>query len=135
LNPERVVETGKRLKALYDAGVKMVLGTDSGTPLNFHPQSTWREMELHVRFGIPAMKVIAQATRLNAEYLKMADKIGTIETGKFADIIVVDGNPLRSMRELRNVVYVIKEGTVHKGYAYPDYRDTATISRTRSSDR
>jgi imidazolonepropionase-like amidohydrolase len=133
LNPERVVEAGKRIKALHDAGVRLVLGTDSGTPLNFHPQSTWREMELHVRFGIPAMKVISQATRLAAEYLKMSDKTGTIEPGKFADIIVVDGNPLNSMHELRNVVHVIKEGTVSKGFAYPDYRDLPAKGGTRST--
>lgn len=135
LKPERVVEAGKRVKALYDAGVKMVIGTDSGTPLNFHPQSTWREMELDVRFGIPPMSVISMATRLAADYLKMGDKTGTIEPGKFADIIVVDGNPLRNMRDLRNVVHVVKEGTVHKGYAYPDYRDSPAKGVTRVTGR
>jgi imidazolonepropionase-like amidohydrolase len=135
LKPERVQEAGRRVKALYDAGVKMVLGTDSGTPLNFHPQAAWREMELRVRSGIPPMVVIAQATRLNAEYLKLADQIGTVEPGKLADIIVVDGNPLRTMRDLRNVVYVVKEGTVHKGYAYPGYRDTAAQGRPPSAGR
>lgn len=104
-----------RVKKLYDAGVRLVIGTDSGTPANFHGDSTRREMELFVRAGIPPAEVIGMATRLNGEYLGMGDRLGTIEAGRLADIIVVDGNPLTNMRDLKNVVYVIKEGVQYKG--------------------
>jgi len=61
------------------------------------------------------MEVIGLATRRNAEYMKMGQQVGTITKGKLADIIVVDGNPLVSMRDLRNVVAVVKDGHVYKG--------------------
>jgi imidazolonepropionase-like amidohydrolase len=72
-------------------------------------------MELMVRAGIPPMEVIGMATRVSAENLGMGSKLGTIAPGKFADIIVVDGNPLRSMRDLNHVVHVVKEGVQYKG--------------------
>lgn len=115
IRPRRIEEVGKRVKKLHDAGVRIVIGTDSGTKANFHTDSTRREMELWVRFGIPPMEVISAATRLNAAYLGMGDELGTIEPGKFADIIVVDGNPLTHMADLKHLVYVVKEGVQYKG--------------------
>ena len=53
------------------------------------------------------------ATRRTAEYLGLGDELGTVTRGKLADLIVVDGNPLLSMRDLRNVVTVVKDGRVH----------------------
>ena len=61
------------------------------------------------------MDVIAAATRRNAEWLNMLNELGTVSAGKLADIIVVNGNPLLSMRDLRHVVTVIKDGRVVKG--------------------
>jgi imidazolonepropionase-like amidohydrolase len=77
----------------------------------------WQQMELFVRFGIAPVEVISLATRVAAAEMGMADKLGTIEPGKLADIIVVDGNPLTHMRDLRHVVYVVKEGVQYKGPA------------------
>jgi imidazolonepropionase-like amidohydrolase len=71
-------------------------------------------MDLMVGFGFPPMEVLATATRRNAEYLGKGDELGSITRGKLADIIVVDGNPLLSMRDLRNVVAVVKDGKVYK---------------------
>ena len=50
-------------------GVRLLVGTDAGTPLNFHTDATWQEMDLMVRFGVPPMEVLVTATRRNAEYL------------------------------------------------------------------
>jgi imidazolonepropionase-like amidohydrolase len=75
----------------------------------------WQEMETWVQFGAPPMDVIAAATRRNAEWMNMGNQLGTISPGRLADIIVVDGNPLQSMRELRHVTTVIKDGKVVKG--------------------
>ena len=105
---------GAKLRQLRDAGVRLLVGTDAGTPLNFHTDATWQEMDLMVRFGIPPMEVLVSATRRNAEYLGRGDELGSLTRGKLADIIVVDGNPLLSMRDLRNVVAVVKDGRVYK---------------------
>ena len=61
-----------------------------------------------------------------ASYIQMGDQLGTLEPGKLADIIVVDGNPLISMRELRHVVAVIKDGKVYKAAASEPRAGTAT---------
>lgn len=115
LRPRRIDESLAEVKRLYDAGVALGIGTDSGTPANFHTDSTWRQMELMVRAGIPAPDVIAMATRVNAQGLGLGNEVGTIDRGKVADLIVVDGNPLRDIGALRHVVYVVKEGVQHKG--------------------
>ncbi|MBA2555815.1 MAG: amidohydrolase family protein [Chloroflexi bacterium] len=103
-----------KIKQLYDAGVRILVGTDSGTPMNFHHESTWHEMELFTEYGIHPMKVISMATRLPALAYGMGRELGTIEPGKLADIIVVDGNPLVTMSALRNVVHVVKGGVQYK---------------------
>jgi imidazolonepropionase-like amidohydrolase len=119
IRPRRIEEQGLSVKKLYDAGVRILVGTDSGTKANFHTDATWRQMELLVRFGIPPMEVISAATRYAAEYLGMGPELGTIEPSKLADIIVVDGNPLTHMGDLKHVVYVVKEGVQYKGAATP----------------
>ena len=102
-------------KQLREAGVPLLVGTDASTPLNFKTDAVWREMDLMVQYGVPPMEVLATATRRNADYMKMGSQVGTITRGKLADIIVIDGNPLVSMRDLRNVVAVVKDGAVYKG--------------------
>lgn len=108
---------GAKIRQAYEAGVRLLIGTDSGTPMNFHYESTWQEMDLFVRYGLPPMRVISMATRYPALAYGKLNEMGTIEPGKLADIIVVDGNPLRRMSALQqdNVVYVIKGGVQYKG--------------------
>ncbi len=114
----------QKLRQLIDGGVRILVGTDSGTPMNFHYESTWQEMDLFVQYGMPPMQVIAAATRLPAELYGLGDELGTIEEGRYADIIVVDGNPLEDMSvlEQRHVLYVIKGGVQYKG---PDQAEVA----------
>jgi imidazolonepropionase-like amidohydrolase len=111
----RMEETIGQVKRLYDAGVRIMLGTDSGAAGSFHADSAWRTMDIMVRAGIPAMEVIGMATRIPAEDMGLSEQIGTIAPGKLADIIVVDGNPLVSMRDLDHVSFVFKEGVQYKG--------------------
>ncbi len=108
---------GAKIRQMYQAGVRLLIGTDSGTPMNFHYESTWQEMDLFTRYGIPPMRVIGMATRDPALAFGRLQDLGTIEPGKLADIIVVNGNPLRHMRALQqnNVIYVIKGGVQYKG--------------------
>ena len=108
------VTNREKLMQLYRAGVKMALGTDSGTPMNFHYEAMWQQMQLWVEYGMDPMHVLALATRNGAEVLRENRKFGTIEPGKFADIIVVNGNPLMNMMALRDPPWVIKEGKILK---------------------
>ena len=114
LRVSRFEALGAKLRQLRDAGVRVLVGTDAGTPLNFHTDAIWQEMDMMVGFGFPPMEVLVTATRRNAEYLGLGDEIGSLTPGKLADIIVVDGNPLLSMRDLRNVVAVVRDGRVYK---------------------
>lgn len=115
LRSRRIDDSLADVKRLYDAGVALGVGTDSGTPANFHTDSTRLQMELLVRAGIPPMEVIAMATRTNAQGIGLGNETGTIDRGKLADLIVVDGNPLRNMGALKHVVYVVKDGVQYKG--------------------
>ncbi len=114
LRTVRMSVVGSRIRQLWEAGVKLLIGTDAGTPLNFHSDATWQEMDLMAGYGVPPMEVLVMATRHNADYLGMGAEVGTVTPGKLADLIVVDGNPLLSMRDLRNVAVVVKDGKVEK---------------------
>jgi imidazolonepropionase-like amidohydrolase len=103
-----------RWRQLHNAGVRMLVGTDSGTPMNFHVDSTRREMELLVANGMTPLEVITSATKYPAMMLKKDAELGTIEPGKLADIILVKGNVLENMSNLANVVHVIKGGEIFK---------------------
>ena len=113
LRVRRMDDMGSKLRQLRDAGVRLLVGTDSGTPLNFHTDALWQEMDLMVSYGISPLEVLAMATRRNAEYLGRGRELGTITRGKLADLVVVDGNPLLGMRDLRHVVTVVKDGRVY----------------------
>ena len=103
------------LKQWIDAGVVMGMGTDSGTPLNFHTEALWREIKTHVDMGMSPARAISAATRVGADILGRGADLGTIEPGKLADIIVVNGNPLFDIVALANVETVVKGGVIYKG--------------------
>ncbi len=109
----RVPTLANKFAQLRSTGVTLVTGTDSGIPMNFHFDSTWRELDTFVRLGMDPMDAIRASTFWPAKLLKH-DELGTVAPGKLADIIVVDGDPLRSMEALRHVVHVIKDGAVYK---------------------
>jgi imidazolonepropionase-like amidohydrolase len=102
-------------KQWIESGAILGMGTDSGTPMNFHTEALWREMKAHVDMGMPASRVIVAATRINATRILGRTDIGTIEPGKLADLIVVVGNPLYDMTALSHVQIVVKNGVVYKG--------------------
>jgi imidazolonepropionase-like amidohydrolase len=103
------------LKQWIDAGAVMGMGTDSGTPLNFHTEALWREIKAHVDVGMSPARAISAATRVGARILGRGHDLGTIEPGKLADIIVVNGNPLFDIVALSNVAVVVKGGVLYKG--------------------
>ncbi len=92
------------------AGVHLVLGSHSLVP---YAETGWayqREMELWVESGIPNGAVIAAATIENARYFRIADKLGSIEKGKTADILLVNGNPLTDIKAMRDIEKVMLNG-------------------------
>ena len=95
------------LKALHAAGVTIIPGTDALAGYMLH-----HELELYVRAGIPAAEVLRLATFTSAQVMGVNDR-GVIAPGKFADLILVDGDPLNSMRDLDNITTVIKGGTLY----------------------
>jgi imidazolonepropionase-like amidohydrolase len=113
LVPRRVPMLANKFRQLREAGVTLVTGTDSGIPLNFHFDSTWRELKTFVELGMTPMDAIRAATYWPARMLKQ-DNLGTIAPGKLADIIVIDGDPLTDISAVRHVVHVIKDGRQYK---------------------
>ena len=105
------IQTGeKNLLKAWHAGVMLVTGTDAGNFLVMHGPTVQHEIELWVAAGIP-VDVALQAATLNAAKLLHADnRIGTIEKGKEASLLVVDGNPLQDVHALSSVSVVMMKG-------------------------
>ncbi|MFT7349777.1 MAG: imidazolonepropionase-like amidohydrolase, partial [Candidatus Paceibacteria bacterium] len=115
LTPIRKPTLQTKIKQLMDAGVVLMIGTDSGIPMKFHSQSTWNELDVWVNeFGIDPMYAIRAATYWPSLWMGVADEVGTITPGKYADIIAVDGDVLRYISLLQDVDMVIKHGKRYK---------------------
>lgn len=103
----------KNIRHAYESGVKIALGTDAAVyphGLNGH------ELEVYVRdLGMKPLEAIQTATVNAADLLNWSDRAGSIDTGKFADLIAVDGNPLESIKLVQDVKFVMKAGVVYKG--------------------
>jgi imidazolonepropionase-like amidohydrolase len=112
---EKAIRVGNAMAGSFEkahkAGVNVAYGTDSG----ISPHGTnAEEAVLMVEAGMSEMDVIIAATINAADLIDMSDSIGTIETGKFADIIAVDDSPLESIEELLDVDFVMKGGKIFK---------------------
>ena len=96
------------------AGVKMAYGTDAGV----YPHG-WngKQFAKMVEWGMTPMQAILAATQGSADLLGWSDRVGSIQTGRFADIVAVDGDPLKDISELERVRFVMKDGVVYKGAA------------------
>ncbi|MFD0792815.1 amidohydrolase family protein [Mucilaginibacter litoreus] len=97
------------VKKLYDEGVPIVAGTDMGFP-GF---SVARELELYVEGGLTPAQALKTATIIPAQVMGLSQKTGSITTGKNADIIIIDGDPLTNISAVRNVKTIIKGGKVY----------------------
>ena len=104
------------IKKAYKAGVTIASGADAGTPFNGHGENL-RELELLVRIGLSPMEAIVSATRVASETLGLGSRLGTIEPGKLADLIVVEGDPVKDIAVLQRkeqIVVVMKDGQFYK---------------------
>lgn len=95
----------------YRGGVKIAFGTDSG--VSAHGDNA-QEFVYMVEAGMPEMEAIQSATREASKLLRINTTLGTIEQGKLADLIAVEGNPLEDISLLQNIAFVMKDGTVYK---------------------
>lgn len=93
----------------YQAGVPIAAGTDAGTPFNV-PGLLADELSLMIEYGMTPYEAIYSATLGAAKAVKMEDEFGSIQVGKIADLIIVNGNPLDNIGHLRKPAYVFSNG-------------------------
>lgn len=109
---EQFLRSWKRIfemvKALYDAKVTLVVGTDTIAGLGLH-----HEMKLLARCGIPNAAILKMATVDSARAMKMDKTFGAIAAGKRADVVVIDGDPVANLADLRKVVWTVRGGVVY----------------------
>jgi imidazolonepropionase-like amidohydrolase len=98
-------------KAALEAGVTIASGSDVGV---FAHGDNVRELEAMVNFGMPVIDALRSATSIDARVLHMAEKIGQVKPGLFADVIAVEGDPTRDISSLRHVKFVMKGGIVYR---------------------
>ena len=104
------------IRRAHRAKIPVAMGTDAGTPFNCHGENL-KEMELLMKTGFTPMETIVATTQTASEVLCLEKKIGTLEKGKLADLVVVDGNPLDDIRLLQikeKILVVMKEGCFYK---------------------
>ncbi len=111
----KAIATGPKIQSTfakaYKAGVKIAFGTDAGV---FAHGKNYKEFEYMVEAGMPAIEAIQSATLSAATLLGISDRIGSIEKGKIADIIAVNGDPLQDIKVLSIMQFVMKEGVIYK---------------------
>jgi imidazolonepropionase-like amidohydrolase len=99
---------------MHKAGVKIAMGTDMG--FEPHMGTNAAELEIYVKLGMKPMDAILTTTKNAAEAIKLGHELGTIEPGKLADIIAVNGDPLANiacLQEKKNIAMVMKEGRIY----------------------
>ena len=106
----------ERLMRAVRAGVKVAFGSDEyyDTPGRTRGQASLLTLQAYQEAGMPPLEVLRAATVNAAGLLGWADRIGSLEAGKLADIIAIDGDPLKDVKELQKVKFVMKGGEVHR---------------------
>jgi imidazolonepropionase-like amidohydrolase len=100
-------QIGATFGKAYNRGVKIAFGTDAGV----QPHGTnWKEFVFMVQYGMPNMAAIQAATIETAKLLKIDSKLGSIEIGKIADLVAVNGDPLTDIKVMKNISFVMKNG-------------------------
>jgi imidazolonepropionase-like amidohydrolase len=107
-----LVDAESNVKPLMQAGILIAAGTDAPYPGDFQGEGIHRELELLVESGLTPLEAITIATKNAAMIVNADTEWGTLEAGKLANIIIVDGKPDQNIRDTRNIVGVIREGMV-----------------------
>jgi len=120
LTPKRKPTLKRKFNQLREAGVVMLIGTDSGIPLKFHCQSTWNEIDVWTRvMGVPFMETLQAATYWPSKAMKVENEWGTLQPGRFADIIAIQGDVAKYPALTQRVDFVMKGGVVYKQDGQP----------------
>jgi imidazolonepropionase-like amidohydrolase len=116
-----VAESRERVQRAIKMGVKVAFGSDEyyNTPGKTRGQASLLTLQAYQADGLSPLEVIRTATVNAADLLGLGARIGTLETGKSADIIAVDGDPLKDIRELSKVKFVMKGGRVVRNDLVP----------------
>jgi len=102
-------QIGSTFSKAYKRGVKIAFGTDAGV----QPHGTnWKEFVYMVQYGMPPIETIESATIKTAELLGIESDLGSIDEGKIADLIAVQGDPLKDINSMKNISFVMKDGVV-----------------------
>ena len=113
-NWPKMVETEKKAFQLaLKKDVKIVMGTDAGG-FDWRDLNEAKEFEYYVNYGMTPMQAIRSGTTAAAELLGWTDRMGSVEAGKWADLVAVSGDPLKDIAELQRVKFVMKDGAVIK---------------------
>ena len=105
----RVIQKKKSFKLALEKGVTICFGGDVGV---YPHGDNAREMELMVEYGMKPVEVLKSATSVNADVFGYKEQIGRLKTGLLADIIAVDGNPIENISVVRNISFVMKDGSI-----------------------
>ena len=108
--PERIQEKRKIFKMAMDLDVRICMGGDVGV---FPHGDNARELEMMVQYGMKPLEVLRSSTSINAESFKIRD-LGMIKKGFLADILIVEGNPVEEISDIRKVKVVVKDGVMVK---------------------
>lgn len=109
-DPARIASKKKSFQLALKSGVTICMGGDAGV---YTHGDNAREMELMVEYGMKAIDVLRSATSVNADVFGYGDKIGRIKKGLFADIIAVQTDPSANIKNIRSVVFVMKDGKIY----------------------
>jgi imidazolonepropionase-like amidohydrolase len=102
---------GQTMKRAIAKGVKIGMGTDAGVyPHGRNPE----EFHMLVDLGMPPIDALRAGTSVDAELLGLQNKIGTLEAGKLADVVVIPGDPIQNIRQVEKVMFVMKDGVIYR---------------------
>jgi len=102
------------MKRAIAKGVKIGMGTDAA--VYPHGRNT-EEFHMLVDLGMPPIDALRAGTSVDAELLGIQDRLGTLESGKLADVVAIPGDPIQNIRQIEKIVFVMKEGIIYRNDA------------------
>ena len=104
----------KNVRLLHEAGVVLLAATDVGVPFQVPGFSLHVELERLVEAGLTPLEALRAATLNPARVLKLSDSLGTVDTGKLADLVLLDANPLEDIRNTQKIRAVVADGRLYR---------------------